>query len=124
MRHAKQGTTHAGRRRTARPEYNDGRLLSCKNWEDRQAIARRVTRVEQRPWNRKTKKGRRARGPLCVSSGLHTIPFPSIIWIYRFGARFVSFSIRLLGGGQWISSSSIFSAAPMPRTSLRSCEER
>src|SRR6266478_7570479 len=56
MRRAKQGTAHAGRRGTARPEYHDGRLLGRKNWEDRQAIARRGTRVEQRPWNRKTKK--------------------------------------------------------------------
>src|SRR6266436_1772132 len=99
MRHAKPGTAHAGRRRTARPEYNDGRLLGCKDWENRQAIARRLTRVEQHPWTHTRKKGRRAHGPLCVSSGLHAIPFPSIIWIYRFGARFVSFSIRLLGAG-------------------------
>src|SRR6266436_3214103 len=42
MRSAKQGTAHAGRRGTARPEYHDGRLLGRKDWKDRQAIARRV----------------------------------------------------------------------------------
>src|SRR6267143_1235630 len=40
MRHAKQGTAYAGRRRTARPECNDGRLLSREDWEDCEVIAR------------------------------------------------------------------------------------
>ena len=40
-------------------------------------------------------------------SKLHTMPFPSIIWMYRFAATLVNFSMRLLGAGQWISRSSI-----------------
>ena len=40
-------------------------------------------------------------------SKLQTMPFPSIIWMYRFAATLVNFSMRLLGAGQWISRSSI-----------------
>src|SRR6266481_295640 len=40
MRHAKQRTAHAGRRRLARPECNDGCLLSREDWEDCEVIAR------------------------------------------------------------------------------------
>src|SRR5947208_3127274 len=124
MRHAKQGTAHAGRRRTARPEFNDGRLHSREDWEDREVIARPPTDGDSR---------RRQRGRiLCPEimqkinphkvvdcryfeagdsqgrqSKLHTMPFPSIIWMYRFAATLVSFSMRLLGAGQWISRSSI-----------------
>jgi hypothetical protein len=53
-----------------------------------------------------------------------TMPFPSTIWRYRLAASLLSFSTCLLGAGQWISSSSISVADPMPRTSRGSCEER
>src|SRR6266513_1299635 len=95
---------HAARRRPARSENNDGRILSCEDGQDCEVVAE--------PSNESS------------ATLVHTIPLPSTIWIYRFGARLVSFSIRLLGAGQWISSSSICAAAPMPKTSRTSCEER
>lgn len=48
---------------------------------------------------------------------IETIPLPSMMWIYRFGARLVSVSTCVLGPGQWICSSSTRFAAPMPSTS-------
>src|SRR5882757_3608711 len=124
MRHAEQGTAHAGRRGPARPEFNDGCLLSREDWEDREVIARPSTDGDSKRWQRgrtfcpeiAPKINPRKVGDCRYfnagdsegqQSKLHTKPFPSIIWMYRFAATLVSFSMRLLGAGQWTSSSSI-----------------
>src|SRR6266480_2179859 len=126
MRDAKYGTTHAGRRRPARSENNDGRILSCEDGQDCEVVAEPPNESRAAlEWLRGS--GLQRKGGVehpSTPSHLHTIPLSSTIWIYRFGARLVSFSIRLLGAGQWISSSSICAAAPMPKTSRTSCEER
>src|SRR6266403_574579 len=127
MRHAKQGTAYPGRRRSARPKNNNGRLLGSKDWQDRKIITKFRGRIEDSAGMATRLGDCEAKGDVeqpSSLSNLHTTPWPSMIRIYRFGARLVSFSIRLLGAAQWISSSSICAAAPMPRTSLRSCEER
>src|SRR6266481_1076356 len=124
MRHAKQRTAHAGRRRAARPECNDGCLLSREDWEDREVIARPL-----HGWRFHTAAKWAHTQPEIIpeinphrvfdcrhfdagyserqQGKLHTMPFPSIIWMYRLAATLVSFSMHLLGAGQRTTSSSI-----------------
>ncbi|SRR6266480_4801689 len=115
---------YAVRRRTARPECNDGRLLSREDWEDCEVIARPPHGWHSKQWQRgrtfcpeiipeinphKVVDSRyfEAGDSERRQSKLQTMPFPSTIWMYRFEATLVNFSMRLLGAGQWTSSSSI-----------------
>jgi hypothetical protein len=66
--------------------------------------------------------GRAFHGEACA--GYSTRSLPSTIRTYRSMGRSVKRSTRPLGGGHLISSQSIRSAIPAPRTSRASCDER
>src|SRR6266436_4094120 len=77
MRHAKQRTAHAGRRRLARSKNNNGRLLGSKDWQDHKIIVKFSGRIEDAlEWQRDLglrSKGRRGAALLFKQPSHHPL---------------------------------------------------